>query len=98
AATLGYHPAADQHTAAYYTGGGSDFIDANPNLAGVQISLTGTVDNSQNPNITGAGATLTGESATSATFSFLFHYDKDPITAGVQDATAAGTLAFNKTA
>jgi hypothetical protein len=95
---FGYDLGADQHTAAYYTGGGSDFIDANPNLAGVQISLTGTVDNSQNPNITGAVATLTAESATSATFSFLFHYDKDPITAGVQDATAAGTLVFNKTA
>jgi hypothetical protein len=50
----------------------------------VQISLTGTVDNAQNPNITNAVATLTSESLTSASFTFSFHYDKDPITAGVQ--------------
>jgi hypothetical protein len=74
----------------------SDFVDVDAGTAGVQISLTGNVDNDQNPGITDAVATLTAEDANSATFTFSFHYDKDPITAGVQDATAGGTLLFNK--
>jgi hypothetical protein len=86
----------DQVTAAEYTAGASDFVDTNGALAGVQIGLTGTVDNSQNPNITSAVATLASESTTSATYNFSFHYDKDPITAGVQDSTAGGTLVFDK--
>ena len=96
--TFGYDIGADAHLAAYYTGGSSDFVDSNGALSGVQIGLTGTVDNAQNPNITNAVATLTSESLTTATFSFSFHYDKDPITAGVQDSTAGGTLVFNKAA
>ncbi|UWU75277.1 DUF5801 domain-containing protein [Bradyrhizobium huanghuaihaiense] len=86
----------DKHTAAEYSAGVSDFVDANTNLAGVQIGLTGTIDNNQNPDITDAVATLTAEDATSATFGFSFHYDKDPITVGVQDSQAAGTLVFDK--
>ncbi|RUU46179.1 hypothetical protein EOC93_04490 [Mesorhizobium sp. M6A.T.Ce.TU.002.03.1.1] len=88
----------DQHTAAEYAAGVSDFVDTNGALAGTQIALTGTVDNAQNPNITQAVATRTAETDTSASFAFSFHYDKDPITAGVQDATAGGTLVFNKAA
>jgi hypothetical protein len=88
----------DKHTAADYAAGASDFVDTNDTLAGVQINLTGTVDNSQNPNITNAVATLTVETDTSASFDFSFHYDKDPITAGVQDSTAGGTLVFDKAA
>jgi hypothetical protein len=76
----------------------SDFVDADANTAGVQISLTGAVSNSQNPGITDAVATLTAEDASSATFSFSFSYDYDPITAGVQSATAGGTLYFDKAA
>jgi len=34
---------ADSHTDAYYTGGGSDFVDVNAALDGTQITLTGTV-------------------------------------------------------
>ena len=65
----------------------------------MQINLTGTVDNAQNPNITNAVVTRTGtESLTSATFNFTFHYDKDPTTAAVEDATAGGTLVFDKVA
>ena len=74
----------------------SDFVDVDAGTAGVQISLTGNVDNAQNPGITQAIATLTAETASSATFTFSFHYDKDPITAGVQDGTAGGTLVFDK--
>ncbi|MFD1985786.1 beta strand repeat-containing protein [Mesorhizobium newzealandense] len=75
----------------------SDFGDADPVTNGVQqLVLTGTVDNAQNPNITNISTSLTSESATSAVFAFSFHYDKDPITAGVQDGTAGGTLTFNK--
>jgi hypothetical protein len=96
--TFGYDIGSDAHLAAFYTGGGSDFVDTNGTLAGVQINLTGTVDNAQNPNITNAVATLASESLTSATFNFSFHYDKDPITAGVQDSTAGGTLVFDKVA
>ncbi len=95
---FGYHIGADAHPGAFYAGGGSDFVDANGALAGIQIALTGTVDNSQNPNITNAVATLTAETDASASFNFSFHYDKDPIAAGVQDATAGGTLEFNKAA
>ncbi|MBD9510882.1 hypothetical protein IB265_29360 [Ensifer sp. ENS10] len=95
--TFGYDMT-DRHTAAEYVAGISDFVDANGALAGTQIGLTGTVENVQNPNITQAVATLTAETETSATFNFSFHYDKDPITAGVQDATAGGTLVFDKVA
>ena len=87
----------DQVAAAAYAAGHSDFVDSNLALAGVQIALTGTVDNAQNSGITGAVATLASETDTSATFNFSFSYDKDPITAGVQSATAGGTLTFNKT-
>ncbi len=95
--TFGYDMT-DRHTAAEYVAGISDFVDANGALAGTQIGLTGTVENVQNSNITQAVATLTAETETSATFNFSFHYDKDPITAGVQDATAGGTLVFDKVA
>jgi hypothetical protein len=88
----------DKHTAADYAAGATDFVDANGALAGIQIGLTGTVDNDQNPGITQAVATLTAETDTSASFNFSFHYDKDPITAGVQDSTAGGTLVFDKAA
>lgn len=95
---FGYDIGADTHTAAFYQAGGSDFVDVNNSLAGVQLTLTGTVENAQNPNITNAVATLSSETASTATFAFSFHYDKDPLTAGVQDATAGGTLVFNKAA
>lgn len=95
---FGYDIGTDAHTALFYSGGGSDFVDVNNSLAAVQISLTGTVDNAQNPNITQAVATLTAETSASASFDFSFHYDKDPITAGVQDSTAGGTLVFDKNA
>ncbi|RWL49037.1 MAG: hypothetical protein EOR60_03535 [Mesorhizobium sp.] len=95
--TFGYDMT-DKHTALEYAAGVSDFVDTNNGLAGTQIALTGTVDNSQNPNITNAVATLTSETTTSASFNFSFHYDKDPITAGVQDSTAGGTLVFDKVA
>ena len=93
--TFGYDMT-DKHAAAAYAAGATDFVDTNTNLAGVQINLTGTVDNAQNPGITNAVATLTSETPTSATFSFSFHFDNDPITAGIQDGTAAGTLVFDK--
>ena len=95
---FGYDIGADAHLAAYYTGGGSDFVDADSGTPGVQISLTGTVDNASNPGITNAVATLVSESLTSATFNFSFGYDKDPVTAGVQAGTAGGTLVFDKAA
>jgi hypothetical protein len=95
--TFGYDMT-DKHTAAEYAAGASDFVDTNDTLAGVQINLTGTVDNNQNPGITNAVATLASETTDTATFNWSFHYDKDPITAGVQDATAAGTLVFDKAA
>ena len=96
--TFGYDIGNDSRPAGYYDATHSDFVDTNGVLAGIQIALTGTVDNTQNPSITQAVVTLTAETDTSASFSFSFHYDKDPITAGVQDGTAGGTLAFNKAA
>lgn len=86
----------DLYSADDYAAGASDFVDIDPNLAGVQIELTGSVGNLQNPGITDAVATLTAESGSSATFAFSFNYDKDPETAGVQSASAGGTLVFDK--
>lgn len=97
AGVFGYDIGHDDRPASFYTGGGSDFKDTDGATAGVQISLTGTVGAAATP-ITQAVATLASESASSAVFNFSFHYDKDPITAGVQDATAGGTLTFNKVA
>ena len=93
---FGYNMTDQVAGAAYNLTTVSDFVDVDSVTAGVQIGLTGSVSNSQNSGITQAVATLTAESLTSATFSFSFHYDYDPITAGVQDATAGGTLTFNK--
>ncbi len=77
---------------------GSDFVDADGGTLGVQLSLTGSVDNAQNPGITNAVVTRTAEDADSASFAFSFNYDKDPITAGIQLGTAGGTLVFDKDA
>jgi hypothetical protein len=92
------HSMVDQIAAGAYnvTTGVSDFVDVDAVTAGVQIGLTGSVSNQQNSGITQAVATLVSEDLNSAVFNFSFHYDYDPITAGVQDATAGGTLTFNK--
>ncbi|RWO68790.1 MAG: hypothetical protein EOS17_15890 [Mesorhizobium sp.] len=90
----------------------SDFVDGNLNVAGVQLALSGFVGSATPPitgsngtaifaNVNNAPAapayaTLAAEDANSATFNFTFHYDKDPITAGIQDATAGGQLIFDK--
>lgn len=94
--SFGYDIGHDTHPAAFYTGGGSDFVDQSV-AAGIQIGLTGTVGAAASP-ITNAVVTLSSESESSAAFNFSFHYDKDPITAGVQDATAGGTLTLDKVA
>lgn len=95
---FGYDIGADDHNAAYYLAGGSDFVDANPSEAGIQLSLSGTVNGPPVSAITNTDVTLVSEDATQATFNWSFHYDKDPITAGVQDGTASGTLSFDKVA
>ncbi|RWP70991.1 DUF5801 repeats-in-toxin domain-containing protein [Mesorhizobium sp.] len=90
----------------------SDFVDGNLNVAGVQLALSGFVGTATPPitgsngtaifanvnNVPAAPAyaTLVSEDANSATFNFTFHYDKDPITTGIQDATAGGQLIFDK--
>jgi hypothetical protein len=94
---FGYDIGADAHTAAFYTGGGSDFVDQNGALAGVQIGLSGTITGGGGGNILTPNVTLASESLTSATFNFTFTYDKDP-SAGVQTGTAGGTLVFDKVA
>lgn len=71
-----------------YANGESDFV-LPINLAG-SVELTGAI---LNPVVT-----LVSESATSALFNFTFNFDNDPNLAGVQLGTAAGTLAFNKSA
>jgi hypothetical protein len=95
---FGYDIGSDSHLAAFYAAGGSDFVDVNAAEAGVQISLSGTVNGPPVSAITNTDVTLTGETATTADFNWSFHYDKDPITAGVQDAIATGTLHFDKVA
>ncbi|PWJ94153.1 hypothetical protein C8D77_101836 [Mesorhizobium loti] len=94
---FGYDIGADAHPAAFYAGGGSDFVDQNGALAGVQIGLTGTITGGGGGNILTSEVTLASESLTSATFNFTFTYDKDPA-AGVQTGTAGGTLVFDKIA
>ncbi|MFK0691102.1 DUF5801 repeats-in-toxin domain-containing protein [Mesorhizobium sp. IMUNJ 23033] len=90
----------------------SDFVDGNLNVAGVQLALSGFVGSATPPitgsngtaifanvnNVPAAPAyaTLVSEDANFATFNFTFHYDKDPITTGIQDATAGGQLIFDK--
>ena len=93
---FGYNIGADVHTAAFYTGGGSDFVDQN-GAAGVQIGLTGTITGGGGGNLLTSNVTLASENLTSATFNFTFTYDKDPA-AGVQTGTAGGTLVFDKVA
>ncbi|MBY3323433.1 hypothetical protein HFN80_07205 [Rhizobium laguerreae] len=92
---FGYNIGADVHPAAFYTGGGSDFVDEDGGTTGVQIGLTGTITGGGGGNLVTSNVTLASESLTSATFNFTFTYDKDPA-AGVQAGTAGGTLVFDK--
>ncbi|MBY5406848.1 DUF5801 repeats-in-toxin domain-containing protein, partial [Rhizobium leguminosarum] len=92
---FGYDIGADVHPAAFYTGGGSDFVDQDGGTAGVQIGLTGTITGGGGGNLVTSNVTLASESLTSATFNFNFTYDKDPA-AGVQAGTAGGTLVIDK--
>ncbi|MBY5347597.1 DUF5801 repeats-in-toxin domain-containing protein [Rhizobium leguminosarum] len=94
---FGYNIGADVHPAAFYTGGGSDFVDQNLVTAGVQIGLTGAITGGGGGNLVTSNVTLASESLTSATFNFTFTYDKDPA-AGVQPGTAGGTLVIDKAA
>ncbi|CAN7385409.1 DUF5801 repeats-in-toxin domain-containing protein [Mesorhizobium sp. LjNodule214] len=94
---FGYNLGSDAHTAAFYTAGGSDFVDQNLALAGVQIGLSGTIVGGGGGNILTPEVTLASEDPTSATFNFSFTYDKDPA-AGLQAGTAGGTLVFDKAA
>jgi uncharacterized protein DUF5801 len=81
-----------------YGSGVSDFVDANAGVAGVQLSLSGTVTGPPSSAITNTSVTLASEDADDAVFNFSFDYDKDPNTAGVQTGTATGTLSFDKAA
>ena len=94
---FGYDIGADIHPAAFYTGGGSDFVDQNGVTAGVQIGLTGTITGGGGGNLLTSNVTLASESLTSATFNFTFTYDRDPA-AGTQTGTGGGTLVFDKVA
>ncbi|KKZ88192.1 hypothetical protein B5K05_04105 [Rhizobium phaseoli] len=94
---FGYNIGADIHPAAYYAGGGSDFVDQNSVADKVQIGLTGTIIGGGGGNLVSSNVTLASESLTSATFNFTFTYDKDPA-AGTQTGTAGGTLVFDKVA
>ncbi|MBZ9693841.1 DUF5801 repeats-in-toxin domain-containing protein [Mesorhizobium sp. CO1-1-9] len=92
---FGYDIGADAHPAAFYTGGGSDFVDQNGALAGVQIGLSGTIVGGGGGNVLTPDVTLASETDTNATFNFNFTYDKDSA-AGLQTGTAGGTLVFDK--
>ncbi|MDU0308421.1 DUF5801 repeats-in-toxin domain-containing protein [Rhizobium sp. 10PS4] len=94
---FGYNIGADVHPAAFYTGGGSDFVDQDGVTGGVQIGLTGTITGGGGGNLVTSNVTLASESLTSTTFNFTFTYDKDPA-AGVQAGTAGGTLVIDKAA
>ncbi|MBZ9726972.1 DUF5801 domain-containing protein [Mesorhizobium sp. CO1-1-11] len=95
---FGYDVGADAHPAAFYTGGGSDFVDQDSVLSGIQLSLGG--------NLTGLApgatpfissfATLQSEDAHQASFNWQITYDSDPNSAADPPATAGGTLVFDK--
>jgi len=84
----GYDLGADAHNAAFYSGGGSDFVDG--------LHLTGNVVNG--PTFATSTVTATGEDEHTATFDFSYTYDKDPITNGFQQGTAGGTVTIDKDA
>ncbi|RWP90867.1 MAG: hypothetical protein EOR12_10355 [Mesorhizobium sp.] len=93
---FGYDIGADARPAAFYTGGGSDFVDSNGDpLDGVQIALTGTITGGGGGNLITSDVTLASEDSDFATFDFTFTYDKDPAV-GEQAGSAGGTLLFNK--
>ncbi|MDO3433341.1 DUF5801 repeats-in-toxin domain-containing protein [Rhizobium sp. CBN3] len=94
---FGYNIGADVHPAAFYTNGGSDFVDQDLVTNGVQIGLTGTITGGGGGSLLSSNVTLGSESLTSATFNFTFTYDKDPAD-GNQVGTAGGTLVFDKVA
>ena len=60
---FGYNIGADAHTAAFYTGGGSDFVDQNAALAGVQIGLSGTITGGGGGNVITSEVTLASENS-----------------------------------
>ncbi|MGY4425176.1 hypothetical protein ACVWY2_007625 [Bradyrhizobium sp. JR6.1] len=93
-ASFGYDVGTDGHNYAAT----SDFVDSNSGLTGVQLALSGTVGTGPNNTISNTSVTLTSETATSASFHFSFDYDTNPQLAGVQTATATGTLSFDKSA
>jgi hypothetical protein len=93
-AAFGYDIGSDDRTT--YSASSSDFVDSNGTLVGTQLGLSGTVGTGPNATITDALVNLTSESGSGAAFSFSFKYDTDPLTSGVQAATATGTLSFNK--
>jgi hypothetical protein len=88
-ADFGYDIGSDDRTTAFP----SDFVDSDDSLNGIQLALTGTVGQT---DIINTDVTLQTETADSAVFDFTFDYDTDPITDGVQSATATGTLSFDK--
>ena len=83
--SFGYDIGADSHD---YTNGGSDFT-ADP-------TLTGFVNNDTTNLIIDPAVTKVSEDADGASFDFTFNFDSDPITVGIQQGTAAGTLTFDK--
>jgi hypothetical protein len=79
-----------------YSSSSSDFVDSDGSRDGRQLGLSGTVGTGPDATITNAHVDLTSESSSGAAFGFTFDYDTDPLTSGVQAATATGTLSFDK--
>ena len=85
--TFEYDIGADGHDAAFYTGGGSDFIN---------MALSGSIGDPPGTAIVNEDIDLVSENSLSATFSFSFDYDADPITVGNPLTHATGTLVIDK--
>ena len=94
---FGYNIGADARTAAFYTGGGSDFVDQNAALAGVQIGLSGTITGGGGGNVLTSEVTLASESSHLRDVQLHLYLRQGP-GAGVQAGTAGGTLVFDKAA
>jgi len=82
-APFGYDVGTDEND--YTVVGGSDFT-------GMTLAVTGPV------SVTSPTVALTSETALVANFSWSFSFDADPLTAGNQPGTGAGTLTFDKVA
>ena len=99
AGTFGYDIGSDGHSDAFYVAGGSDFVDANGGVTGVQLWLSGTICGTPVPRDPNTRAdALFRRGWQRALFNFSLRLRQGPDHERVQTGTATGTLGFDKDA